>query len=277
MSDDKHGPEQNPQGDEPNAITPLEGEAGIPSVTQRRTVRVSRKDILTVALTVLSVGLVAGLSIHQWLGKGETDANTASHRVADLPTAAAGEPRKLDLSVPPVPKPSATRTAAASAPAGVVIPAIAEIPDDTPVEPIGVRRTGEPGPGKQMKPEDAPVVLVSSRPTPPGPAAVNTASGSPGARRVMAPQIHLKARSATSRLISANCRACWTGWPRAPISHPRPRLVRWRRRLPAWRCPRAWVPWPEPRTAQPPTACSADRCKAHRRHARPRRCSATAA
>ena len=62
MSDDKHRPEQNPQGDEPNAITPLEGEAGIPSVTQRRTVRVSRKDIVTVALTVVPGCALVGRS-----------------------------------------------------------------------------------------------------------------------------------------------------------------------------------------------------------------------
>ena len=151
-------------GDDANAITPLEGEAGIPNVTQAKTNTLSKKGIVAVALLVLSLGAVSALSINRALSSGKKDTDAESKRVADRPSAAAADPRKLDMTPAPVAK--------ASAPAGRMIPAISPMPDDGLIEPIGVRRTGQAsgsgagsGAGTQrVAPEDAPVVLVSSRP-----------------------------------------------------------------------------------------------------------------
>ena len=147
-------------GDDANAITPLEGEGGIPNVTQAKTSTLSRKGIVAVALLALSLVAVSALSINRALSGSKRDADTESKRVADRPSAAAAEPRKLDMALAPVAK--------ASAPAGRMIPAIFPTADDGLAEPIGVRRTGQaPGTGAgtpRMAPEDAPVILVSSRP-----------------------------------------------------------------------------------------------------------------
>jgi len=151
-------------GDDANAITPLEGEAGIPNVSQAKTGTLSKKGIAAVALLVLSLGAVSAVSISRALSNSKKDTDAESKRVADRPSAAAADPRKLDMTPAPVAK--------ASAPAGRMIPAISPMADDGLAEPIGVRRTGQsngagsgPGPGTQrVAPEDAPVVLVSSRP-----------------------------------------------------------------------------------------------------------------
>ncbi|MBT9594469.1 MAG: type IV secretion system protein VirB10 [Vitreoscilla sp.] len=147
-------------GDDPNAITPLDGEAGIPSVTQAKSGTLSWKGIAAVALVVLLLVAVSAMAIHQWLFGGPKDPDAASKRMSDRPTAAATEPRKLDMSLAPVPK--------ASAPTGPLIPAITPLTDDERAEPIGVRRTGLAGPSgtraPRMAPEDAPVILVATRP-----------------------------------------------------------------------------------------------------------------
>jgi type IV secretion system protein VirB10 len=79
--------------------------------------------------------------------------------VKDKPTAATSEPRKLEM--PPAPTASA---AVATAPR---IPALTPTADDL-AEPIGVRRTGSGAPAsggpKVVPPEDAPVLLVTTRP-----------------------------------------------------------------------------------------------------------------
>ena len=151
-------------GDDTNAITPLEGEAGIPNVSQAKTGTLSKRGIAAVALLVLSLGAVSAVSISRALSNSKKDTDAESRRVADRPSAAAADPRKLDMTPAPVAK--------ASAPAGRMIPAISPTADDGFAEPIGVRRTGQangagsgPGVGTQrVAPEDAPVVLVSSRP-----------------------------------------------------------------------------------------------------------------
>jgi type IV secretion system protein VirB10 len=132
-----------------NAISPLEGEVGIPSVVQPSGVTVSRKGIVAVALLALSLVAVSTISIQRALSNGKKDDDT-SKRTGDRPTAAAGDPRRLDMTLPLV----------ASAPSGRVIPAIVPTPEEMRAEPIGVRRT-EP---QRMSPEDAPVLLVTSRP-----------------------------------------------------------------------------------------------------------------
>ena len=141
-----------PTADPDNAISPLEGEVGIPSVTQPKSVNVSRKGIVAVALLALSLVAVSAVSITRALSNGKKDADETSKRVGDRPTAAAAETRRLDMTLPaPVPS---------SAPVGRLIPAIVPLPEDRRAEPIGVRRTEPP----RMAPEDAPVLLVSSRP-----------------------------------------------------------------------------------------------------------------
>jgi type IV secretion system protein VirB10 len=141
------GPARDPT-EAPNTITPLEGETGIPNVARPKGVTVSRKGILAVGLLALSLVAVSAISINKALSSRK-DADDASKRMGDRPAAAAGDARRLDMTLPP----------AASAPASRLIPAIVPTPEER-AEPIGVRRT-EPA---HMAPEDAPVLLVSSRP-----------------------------------------------------------------------------------------------------------------
>src|SRR5207249_6236353 len=93
-------------------------------------------------------------------------------RVSDRPTAATAEPRKLEM-----PPPRAASAAVAMTPR---IPALVPTSEET-AEPIGVRRTGQSAPGggnaKTSSPEDAPVLLVSTRP-----GAVGTPTGAPNKR-----------------------------------------------------------------------------------------------
>jgi type IV secretion system protein VirB10 len=147
--------------DADNVITPLEGEPGIPSVTQSRPTAVSKKGILALVLLVASLIVASAVSINRLVGSTRKDADAESKRVADRPAAATTDPRRLDMAL------------AASVPAAVPerheyrIPAIERDPEDGPAEPIGVRRTGQAPPGaaaKPMAPEDAPVMLLSTRP-----------------------------------------------------------------------------------------------------------------
>jgi len=94
-------------GGDANAITPLEGEAGIPNVTRAKTNTLSKKGIVAVALLVLSLGAVSALSINRALSSGKKESDAESKRVADRPSAAAADPRKLDMTPAPVAKASA--------------------------------------------------------------------------------------------------------------------------------------------------------------------------
>jgi type IV secretion system protein VirB10 len=145
---------QTPRPDR-NEIAPLEGEAGIPSVTQSRPNELSGKGIFAVVLFVLSIVAIGAMWTSRALSSSPKDAD--ARRLADRPTAAAAEPRRLDLSLPPLAK------APAPPPS---IPAIEPIPEDRLADPIAVRRTGQSGAGNTSKaaPEDAPVLLVSSKP-----------------------------------------------------------------------------------------------------------------
>ncbi|MCE9658272.1 MAG: type IV secretion system protein VirB10 [Burkholderiales bacterium] len=135
-----------------DSATGLESEAGIPSVSQPRTVTVSRKGLFALAFFAVSLVAVSAVSIHRAFGS-KNEIQEASKRVADRPAAAGTEPRRLDLTLP-------VAASAASAPAGRMIPAIQPLPDDGPAQPIPVRRNETP----RTLPEDAPAVLLSSRP-----------------------------------------------------------------------------------------------------------------
>lgn len=150
------GAEPDPDG---NAISPLPGEPGIPDVAARQRTSMSKKGLLAVALLVGSLVAVAAVTIQRFSASGKKTDEAESKLVRDKPTAATAEPRRLEM--PPAPTASA---AAATAPR---IPALTPTADEL-AEPIGVRRTGSaaPAPGgpQVVPPEDAPVLLVSTRP-----------------------------------------------------------------------------------------------------------------
>ncbi|MFO1219616.1 MAG: type IV secretion system protein VirB10 [Burkholderiaceae bacterium] len=171
---------EQPDDDRPGlpgagVIQPLPGEAGIPDVEERVRQPMSKKGLLAVGLLVLSIVAVAAFGIVRLTsGKKAEDAETklASNR----PSAATTEPRKLEV---PVARAAAAPVVPASAPAPR-IPALVPTAEEL-AEPIGVRRSGQSSPTggtpKVMPPEDAPVLLVTSRPAAPAaPAAAATAS-----------------------------------------------------------------------------------------------------
>jgi type IV secretion system protein VirB10 len=142
-----------------DAITPLEGEAGIPDVARRETSTISWKGLVAVTLLVVSLVAVSAMAVHRMLFASPKDPEGGPKRASDRPTAAAAEPRRLDMAPPPAPRPSA--------PSGLLIPALEPSPDDEGAAPIGVHRSGAQVPssnrGARVAPEDAPVMLVTSR------------------------------------------------------------------------------------------------------------------
>ena len=141
-----------------NTISPLPGEPGIPNVAERPRISMSRKGLLAVGLLVLSLVAAAALSIQRLTDSGKKDDEADSKRASDRPAAASTEPRRLEI-----PPPTTPNAAVATTPR---IPAL--IPTAEEAEPIGVRRTGQGAPigggPKPILPEDAPILLVSTRP-----------------------------------------------------------------------------------------------------------------
>ena len=82
-------------GDDANAITPLEGEAGIPNISQAKTGTLSKKGIAAVALLVLSLGAVSAVSISRALSNSKKDTDAESRR---WPTVRAPRQRTLASS-----------------------------------------------------------------------------------------------------------------------------------------------------------------------------------
>jgi type IV secretion system protein VirB10 len=145
-----------------NAYRSLPGEPGIPNVATRSRMQVSKKGLLAVGLLIVSLVAVSAISINRFVGSGKKADDADSKRAGDRPSAATTEPRKLDVPVLQVSKAASSAvTPALRVPA--LVPTAEEI-----AEPIGVRRTGQTAPGaggaKPMAPEDAPALLVSSRP-----------------------------------------------------------------------------------------------------------------
>ena len=136
-----------------NKIAPLPGEAGIPNVAERSHSQMSKKRLLAVGLLILSLVAVSAFSIQRFASSGKKADDGESKRVGDRPSAATAEPRRLDM----------TAAAASSPRIPALVPTAAEV-----AEPIGVRRTGQGSPTtggvKPIPPEDAPVLLVSTRP-----------------------------------------------------------------------------------------------------------------
>ena len=153
------GPRDERPEDDANMIAPLPGEAGIPNVAERQRISISKKGLLAVGLLVLLLVVVAAFAIQRFSASGKKAEDTESRLAGNRPSAATAEPRRLEMPIPAV---------AASTPAtGPRIPAIVPTAEEL-AEPIGVRRTGAGVPAggttKAVAPEDAPVLLVTSRP-----------------------------------------------------------------------------------------------------------------
>ena len=139
------------EADDP--LSPLPGEHGIPSVTRRKATSLDWRAMSAVA--VLATILIATLVL--WISRQLSPNKPAEvQRQHDMP-AAAGQPRRLDMTALP---------AARASSVAPVIPALETTGDEA--EPIGVRRTGQvsetDGTKRKAIPEDAAVLLVSSKP-----------------------------------------------------------------------------------------------------------------
>ena len=137
----------NPSTAEPadgNTITPLPGEPGIPQVTAARSANWSRKGALGLGMMVLTLVLFAGFAINRYFTSGPAIDQDAK-LVRDKPSAASAGTRALDMTAPPAPR----------------VPAL--LPTNEAAEPIGVRSGGAAAP-KGQSADDAPVLIVSSRP-----------------------------------------------------------------------------------------------------------------
>ena len=154
-----------------NTLSPLPGEAGIPSVAQRRSSTLARKGLLAAGLLIASLIAVAALSLQRFSTSGKKPDDGEPKRVSDRPAAATTEPRKLELPPPPI-NTATTPAVSASAPRiPALVPTAQELRD---AEPIGVRRTGTATNTTTAKPspQDAPIMLVSTRPAAASPAAL---------------------------------------------------------------------------------------------------------
>ncbi len=153
-----------------NTITPLPGEPGIPNVATSQPFAWSIKGLLAVALLMLGLVGLSAYSLNRFAASGQ-DGDEDSKLQRDRPSAASAGTRRLDMAMPPAPR----------------VPAL--LPEADVVEPIGVRRSGQPAPAagpKGLSPEDAPVLVVSSRPGayPGGAGAPSQRQGAPGNSQV---------------------------------------------------------------------------------------------
>jgi type IV secretion system protein VirB10 len=155
-------------------LAPLPGERGIPNVALATQVSLSRKGLVAVALFVLTLLSFSAVSIQRWMASKNPDESPAK-LASDRPAASSFEPKRPDMTPLPV-RPAASASS-------LRVPAIVATSDEL-AEPIGVRRTSPPPPASSTPtplPEDAPSVLVSSRPVTPTaaqrPAATETGEG----------------------------------------------------------------------------------------------------
>lgn len=145
-----------------NTVVALEGEPGIPSVTQPKAVSVSWKGVLAVALFAMTLIAVTAVSLNRAFSNPKGEDEASAKQAAQRPAAAATQPRKLDLTQ------AAARVSAPAPASAPVVPAIVPTPEESLPDPIGVRRLPPSGiqPGQQQRvpPEDAPVLLISVKP-----------------------------------------------------------------------------------------------------------------
>ncbi|MCE4557998.1 type IV secretion system protein VirB10 [Pelomonas cellulosilytica] len=163
MNADRPTPAPNPepegQGQQGDGIAPLEGELGLPDVAAPRSTAISKKGLLAVVLLIGSLVAVSAVGIQRFSASARQAKADDGKKVGDRPASATAEPRRLELASLPA--------SAAPPSTAIKVPAIAA-EDGEVAEPIGVRRTGggtQPSAGtRPPSPEDAPVLLVSSRP-----------------------------------------------------------------------------------------------------------------
>jgi len=169
------GPDPGPEGDQ---LSPLPGEPGIPEVTQQRRGPMSKKGLLAAALMVGLTVIVVTVSIRHFTASGKATDPEDARRAGDRPAAATTAPRRLEM-----PQPAASAAVAAAPRIPALVPTAEEV-----AEPIGVRRTGSRGnaqrSAKAVAPEDAPVMLVSTRPG----AVVGSDRGTDGVADLASPQ-----------------------------------------------------------------------------------------
>lgn len=167
MSDRVDPADPQPDARGADALAPLPGEAGIPHIAQRTRPPLSRKGLLALGLLIASLASVAALSIHRFGTSAKKSDDAAPKALSDKPAAAGAEPRKLELPPAPAHAPAAASPAAPSSAPRIpaLVPTAQELSE---AEPIGVRRATGPGAtpsrSKPPRPEDAPVMLVTSRP-----------------------------------------------------------------------------------------------------------------
>ena len=175
-------------GVEPNGstISPLPGEPGIPNVAARQRMSMSKKGLLAVGLLIGALVAVSSFTIQRFTSGGKKADDAESKLVRDKPMAATSEPRKLEMPAAP-----AASAAVSTAPR---IPALVPMAED-PAEPIGVRRTGAGAPAsggpKLAPPEDAPILLVTTRPgalPAPGAGIRKTDTSAPPAESIAPPE-----------------------------------------------------------------------------------------
>lgn len=134
--------------DSGNTISPLPGEAGIPNVARRQPLNLSWKNILVIGLVVTMVASMSGLYLYRFIDHN-SDADKDKSLLRDRPSAAGAGTRQLDMTQPAAPR----------------VPALIPTPAEA-ADPIGLRNTGTARPSgpKALSPDDAPVLVVSSRP-----------------------------------------------------------------------------------------------------------------
>ncbi len=134
--------------DSGNTISPLPGEAGIPNVARRQPLNLSWKNISVIGLVVTMVAGMSGLYLYRFINHN-SDADKDKSLLRDRPSAAGAGTRQLDMTQPATPR----------------VPALIPTPAEA-ADLIGLRNTGTATPSgpKALSPDDAPVLVVSSRP-----------------------------------------------------------------------------------------------------------------
>ncbi|MCX2864943.1 type IV secretion system protein VirB10 [Paucibacter sp. PLA-PC-4] len=156
-----------PAGSAGATFTPLPGEAGLPNVAAQPRQPVSKKGMLAVVLLVGSSVIVSALAIQRCTASAMKADEGDGKRVRNKPAAATAEPRRLDLAGAPAAEAMTPGSGAPAPRVPAVVPALVPTEEEL-VEPIGVRRSGSAAGNAQgvrpQLPEDAPVLLVSTRP-----------------------------------------------------------------------------------------------------------------
>jgi type IV secretion system protein VirB10 len=131
----------------------LDGEPGIPNVAHRPGVTVSKRT-LGVVVGIISLLVFAVFTLFSQRGGATSPDEDHGKRPAQRPAAAATEAKRLEM-------PALPTLASGSAPPGVIIPALEPTAEER-AAPIPLRG-GKGGSAAPMLPEDAPVLLLSSR------------------------------------------------------------------------------------------------------------------